>query len=196
MDRVLVAVPTTGTVEIEYVTSILGLARLEPKADIVHLSGSLVYDARNNFVRKAIEQNYSHVLFVDSDMVFNPDALHKLMTHNKDIVGANYYTRVRPYRSCVYERLGIQDGVVYHKTVTDIKQGLHECEGIGTAFLLIKTQVFKDIMNKFKCKPFEPSIGCGEDLAFCIRARECGYKVFADHDLTVGHIGKTLVTGF
>lgn len=196
MDRVLVAIPTTGMVEIEYVTSILGLARLEPKADIVHLSGSLVYDARNTFVRKAIEQDYSHVLFVDSDMVFNPDSLHRLMVHGKDIVGGNYYTRVRPYKSCVFDQLGIVDGKVEFETVKDIRQGLQECEGIGTGFLLIRTQVFKDIIEACQCKPFEPSIGCGEDLAFCIRARACGYKVFVDHDLTIGHIGKTLVTGF
>lgn len=67
-------------------------------------------------------------------------------------------------------------------------------EGVGTAFLLIKAKVLKDIIEKHNVYPFQPLHGYGEDLSFCIRARQCGYKIFVDNDLTIGHIGKVVVT--
>ncbi len=67
-------------------------------------------------------------------------------------------------------------------------------EGVGTAFLLIKTEVFKDILEKYNTYPFQPISGYGEDLSFCVRARGCGYKIYIDHDLTIGHIGKKVYT--
>jgi hypothetical protein len=29
----------------------------------------------------------------------------------------------------------------------------------------------------------------GEDISFCVKARECGYEIYADSSIHVGHIG-------
>jgi GT2 family glycosyltransferase len=193
-DKILIAIPTTGQVEIEYVNSILRLSRTT-NADIVHSAGSLVYVARNEFVKKAIDEKYSHVLFIDSDMVFNADALNVLLYHDKDIVSGSIFSRVAPYKPCSYSKLRLGEGnEIIAEHVKIIEDGLQEVEGVGTAFLLIKTEVFKAVMDKYKCYPFQPILGYGEDLSFCLRARACGYKMFIDNDLTIGHIGKVVVT--
>jgi hypothetical protein len=86
---ILVGIPTTGQVEIQYVNSLLGLTvtsiSLGRQIRVKHIENSLVYDSRNKIVKMAIEENYTHVLFVDSDMVFNSDALEVLIHHDKDI---------------------------------------------------------------------------------------------------------------
>ena len=33
-----------------------------------------------------------------------------------------------------------------------------------------------------------------EDLAFCMRAREAGYKILCDPSITLGHVGNTIIT--
>lgn len=193
-EKILVAVPTVGQVEIEYVNSILRLSRTT-NADIIHSAGSLVYAARNNFVQQAVEQNYTHLMFIDSDMVFNADALNVLLWHDKDVISGSIFTRVPPYKPCFYEKLRLgEPGEVICEPVKELQEGLQEVEGVGTAFLLIKTKVFKSIVEKFNVFPFQPITGYGEDLSFCLRARQCGHKIFVDNDLIIGHIGKVVVT--
>jgi GT2 family glycosyltransferase len=193
-EKILVAVPTTGQVEIEYVNSILRLSRTT-NANIVHSAGSLVYVARNNFVQQAIEEDYTHLCFIDSDMVFNADALNVLLWHDKDVISGSIFSRVAPYKPCFYEKLRLgEPGEVICEHVKTLQDGLQEVEGVGTAFTLIKTKVLKGIIEKFNVYPFQPITGYGEDLSFCVRARQCGYKIFVDNDLTIGHIGKVVVT--
>jgi GT2 family glycosyltransferase len=194
MDKILIAVPTTGQVEIEYVGSILRLAR-NTRADIQHTSGSLVHAARNSFVKTAIDGNYTHMLFIDSDMVFNADALDVLLQHDKDIISGSIFSRVPPYQPCFYERLRLgEPGETIRDPVKVLQDGVQEVEGVGTAFLLVKVPVYQAIIDKFHVYPFQPINGYGEDLSFCLRARQCGYRIYVDNDLTIGHIGKVVIT--
>lgn len=193
-NKILIAIPTTGQVEIDYVNSILRLSRTV-NADIQHSSGSLVYAARNDFVKTAIDGNYTHLLFIDSDMVFNADALNVLLYHDKDVISGSIFSRVKPYLPCFYNKLRLgEPGEIEVERVKHLQNGLQEVEGVGTAFLLIKVKVFEDIIQKYNAYPFLPINGCGEDLSFCLKARGCGYKIFVDNDLTIGHIGKVIVT--
>jgi hypothetical protein len=142
----------------------------------------------------AIEENYTHVLFVDSDMVFNSDALEVLIHHDKDIISGSIFSRVEPIIPCFYSKLRLGEGQEIICERGTLGEGVQEVEGVGTAFLLIKTEVFKDILEKYNTYPFQPISGYGEDLSFCVRARGCGYKIYIDHDLTIGHIGKKVYT--
>lgn len=194
-NKILVAIPTTGLVDIDYVNSIIKLSHATKNIQVVHSSGSLVYVARNSFVKDAIEGNYTHLLFIDSDMVFNADALNVLLHHNLDIVSGSIFTRVAPYKPCYYEKLKLGDSnEVICEPCKDMGDDLIKVEGVGTAFLLTKTKVFQDIIDKQNVYPFQPIPGYGEDLSFCLRARKCGYEIFVDNGLMIGHIGKTIVT--
>ena len=44
--------------------------------------------------------------------------------------------------------------------------------------------------NRRKTKTaFTPLPHFGEDLSFCIRARECGYEICCDPTIRIGHVG-------
>jgi hypothetical protein len=129
--KILIGVPTTNKVDIEYVNSILKLLR-QTDAHISHSSGSLVYIARNKFVQQAIEGDYTHLLFIDSDMVFNADALNVLLYHNKDIVSGSIFTRVPPYKPCFYEKLKLGEiGETKSIPVKELQDGLQQVEGVS-----------------------------------------------------------------
>ena len=40
---------------------------------------------------------------------------------------------------------------------------------------------------------FTPFNGFGEDLAFCLRARDLGYKIWCDPKIKCGHVGQLVV---
>ena len=52
----------------------------------------------------------------------------------------------------------------------------------------MKTDPFFDVQSKFG-NMFAPIGNTGEDLAFCWRARQCGFKVWCDPSIICGHVG-------
>ena len=58
--------------------------------------------ARNGLVKEAIARKGTHILFVDSDMYFPPDAIKKLVEQDRDIVGASYNFRSLPLKSTAF----------------------------------------------------------------------------------------------
>ena len=70
---------------------------------------------------------------------------------------------------------------------------LFEIGGCGFGGVLMKTDVLMDVMGKFK-RIFDPLDGLGEDLSFCWRARQCGYKLYCDASLEMGHVGYAEIT--
>ena len=70
---------------------------------------------------------------------------------------------------------------------------LSEVEGVGFGCVLVGTDVLMSIASK-DWRWFEPLKGFGEDLSFCWRARECGYKILLDPSVKCGHVGNIVVT--
>jgi GT2 family glycosyltransferase len=72
----------------------------------------------------------------------------------------------------------------------DYPKGLIEIQGVGMACTLIKRKVLETVQKPY----FFPEPNIGEDLSFCIRAREAGYKIYCDTNLICGHVGNFVVT--
>ena len=62
------------------------LAPLE--ATVLNAKSSIVAEARNDGVDLARQFGADFLLFLDSDMVFPSNTLHRLLAHGRDIVGA------------------------------------------------------------------------------------------------------------
>ena len=58
----------------------------------------------------------------------------------------------------------------------------------------MSTQVILDVGAKFNGRMFDPLEGFGEDVSFCWRARQCGYDIWCDSDIELGHVGSCVVT--
>jgi hypothetical protein len=58
--------------------------------------------------------------------------------------------------------------------------------------MLIKREVFEGMSEPWFDMPWQTTRGyMGEDVFFCKKAQELGYKVYIDHDVSheIGHIG-------
>lgn len=190
--RILIAVPCMDQVPAPFCQS---LAMLRKVGDCV-LSmqmGSLIYTSRNSLATKAIQSEADYVLWLDSDMVFEPDLLERLMktlTENDlDIVTGLYFRRVPPYSPVLFKDLNlIRDTFFDWTEFKELPSELFEVAGCGFGCVLMKTDAFIDTQAKFG-NMFAPIGNTGEDLAFCWRARECGYKVWCDPSIICGHVG-------
>jgi GT2 family glycosyltransferase len=136
----------------------------------------------------------THLLWIDDDMVFAPDALRRLLAHDLSIVGGLCHGRRAPHYAPIllHRQPGGMMGYAYQH---DYPLGLVEVDATGGAFLLVKREVFETIEERFKAPGEGPwsDRGHGEDTSFCERAKECGYKVFVDTTLEIGHIAEVVV---
>lgn len=193
--RILIAVPCMDQVPAPFCQS---LAMLRKVGDCV-LSmqmGSLIYTSRNSLAMKAIQTEADYVLWLDSDMVFEPDTLERLMKtlteNNLDIVTGLYFRRVPPYSPVLFDMLEMRrDAICEWTEFKEIPNELFEVGGCGFGCVLMKTDPFIDIQAKFG-NMFAPIGNTGEDLAFSWRARQCGYKIWCDPKIICGHVGYTI----
>lgn len=146
--------------------------------------GVILCNQRELLAQVAVDQGASHVLFVDSDIRFPPDALHLLMDRSHDIIGANYLQRTQ------IEWTARKDGEFVSSEGSRTVQSV---DTIGLGLTLIRAEVFKALSHPWFDMPWDAKSGkhTGEDVYFCGLARRHGFKVFVDHDLSqhVRHIG-------
>jgi len=194
MPKTMIAVPAMDQVPTYFAQSLATLSKVGECVCAFEI-GSLVYTSRNNLARKAIEMGADYVLWLDSDMVFNPDLLERLMTHmdKYDIVSGLYFRRVQPFTPVVFDTMTMnEEGCKWTNFETVPESELFEVGGVGFGCVLMKTEVFIDVFVKFG-DFFTPINGVGEDLSFCWRARECGYKIMCDPSFFLGHVGNQII---
>lgn len=195
--KVFVAVPSMDQVPALFCQS-LAMLRRDCDTVVGFEVGSLVYAARNNLAKTAIKMDADWVLWLDSDMVFDPDLLQRMLKvcedNNLDILTAICFRRKPPYTPTIFDRLEVINGKCSFTAFLSVPEGLFEIGGCGMAGCLMRTEVLMDVAAKYGGRPFDPIYGMGEDVAFCWRAKECGYKIFCDSDIEMGHVGTTIVT--
>lgn len=193
MPSILICVPTYAKMDAPFVQSVLSLER-PCTCGIQFITDTLIAEARNRFAKEAIEGGYDYVFFMDSDMTFPTDALVKLYEDNVDVVSGLYFKRRPNYSPIMYPTLRIEDDkFVFESYLDDYPEDqMVEVEGVGGGCLLIKTSVLEAVQNRFG-GPFDQLGGIGEDFSFCLRARECGYKIFCDTRVVCGHQGTIIV---
>ena len=191
--KILLGMPCMQTIPYKTVMSLLNTAKrgaVEP----MMVSGSLIYDSRDTIAAFAMEHDYDYVLYVDSDMVFTSEDVKKLLAHDADIVSGLYVTRHGEGQNVVYKQVITRRRFPYRapKLIVDkAVTGYGPVAACGFGFCLIKIDVIKHMSKRYKSL-FEPFKGVGEDIAFCLRARKCGYQIFTDRDVKLGHIGDTI----
>lgn len=183
--RLLIAVPCTEYMHADFTLSLLRLTEHLNREGIPYhteiKTGTLVYLARNSLACKAINEGYTHILFLDSDMIFDETLVEDLMFCGKDFVCGAFQSRRPPYGSCVFTSL---------KPAERVKEyGIEpfRAAGCGMACTIISTEILKTVQNGYgNC--FTPTEEFGEDLAFCWRANRTGAELWCDPAVRVGHI--------
>ena len=179
---ILIGVPCSETIKSRTAFSLFYLASSETL--LVIQRGCEVAENRNKLAQRALDKGYSHLLFVDSDMAFEPDTLNRMLAHEKDILGLAANHRKLPLES-----------VVKPLNESDLNQPLptelFESQSVGTGVMLIKTEVFKKIPKPWFQFTYENGKRIeGEDVRFCRLAREQGYSIWVDPTIPVSHLGE------
>ena len=198
--KTLIAIPCMDYQESDFVECLNRLtARYsEDELEVKFLKASLVYDARNQLTKYVLDKGcYDYVLWLDSDMTFEPDLLERLM---KDIEGRDAVTglcfgRRPPFKPCIYKKLDIEqtatpNGPMLLPTCENWfdypRDQLFEVQACGFACVLMRTEALEKML--VYGVPFFPVGGLGEDLTFCWRAKKLGIKFWCDSRLKIGHI--------
>lgn len=187
--KLMIAVPCMDYMHVDFVNSLLKLCQHLQREGINYhteiLSGTLVYLARNKLASKATCEGYTHLLFLDSDMVFDESIVETLAFCGKDFVCGAFQGRRPPYGKCVYSSL---------KPLTKVENWGMEpfrVKGCGMACTMISTEILKDVQAHYgTC--FSPMMidgtKYGEDLAFCVRANDIGAEIWCEPTARCGHI--------
>lgn len=199
MGKVLIAVPCMGSVSADFFDSIVHL-RNDGTNLLALEANSLVYNARAHLTMKAIEIGAEWMMFIDSDMVFPPDVIEKLLdtaiSEEADLVTGIYFKRKFPTQPVICKNIywsqdpktGELDGgaEVYEDYPRD---SVFPIEACGMACTLIKLSAIQDCANACRMSPYQPLPGLSEDFSFCFRMKQLGKKMLCDSRVKVGHIG-------
>ena len=193
--KILIAVPCMDQVPVLFCHSLAQLQKTGECA-LMMKAGSLIYTSRNAIATEAIKMDADYVFWLDSDMVFKSDTLVRMLetlkANDLDILSGLYFRRVPPYSPVLFDKIEMDGEECDYSEFQSIPDGLFEVGACGFGCVLMKTDVFFDVQSKFG-NMFAPIGNTGEDVAFCWRARQCGYKVFCDPSVICGHVGYSVV---
>ena len=193
MVRTLIAIPCMDHIDVDFAQSLVQIQAVG-EAQIAFLPGSLVYVAREKLAEVAINMKADYVLWLDSDMIFNPSILADLMADNKDFVSGLCFRRRTPFTPVIYSKIryGIEPDDYESEEYLDYPMNsLFEVDACGFGGVLMKTEVIKAVQENFG-RTFEPMRGFGEDISFCIRAKQLGYKIWCDSRVKMGHVTRSI----
>lgn len=203
--KVLVAVPTTGGWHekmgmslLAMVTYFMGVSTgAFKKQSIVPMTvrGSILANKRLDAVKQMMELKCSHLLFIDTDQTFPKTTLHRLLSHDKDVVAVNIAVKKIPSmptaRGWPKEGQSWMDAPLIY-TDEDSK-GLEKIARIGCGIILIKRKVFEKTGLNIFGQPWQEDLQKyqGEDWSMCEAFEREGFDIWIDHELSnvVGHIG-------
>ncbi len=152
--------------------------------------GSIIAMNRNSLATMAVDGNFDYALLIDSDMVFDEDALIRLLKHDRDIISGLCVCKTPPYNP-VAKQLN-KDGGYTVREGLDEGRFYSDLDMVGTAFMLIKVDVFRKLKRPYFASPeFKDSI-MGEDVYFCRKAKKAGFDICIDTSLDIGHIGEAI----
>ena len=195
MTRTLIAVPCLDWVYTEFFRAFVDMVGTAENVALSVVRNTLIYNARNMIAREAVENGFDRVLWIDSDVIVQHDTMQRLaadMETGLDFVTGIYYQRKKEARPVVYRRLwwnvseGEADAGALH--CDEIPAGLFEVAGAGFGCCMTSGKLLRTLVEKIGA-PFTPLIGVSEDLSFCLRARQAGFRLWADGRIQCGHYG-------
>jgi hypothetical protein len=157
---------------------------------------SLLPLARNTLLNEAYKRKPDDIIWIDTDMVWEPDTLRQLLKHDVDVVGS-------ACRKKIPENVQFNFQLFKEKSFEPDEKGLIEVRRLGTGFLRMSRKAYTHLWENDKkyevqgvmgSNVFEIGIWQGrellsEDFIVCEKLIERGFKIFMDPNLTVGHIG-------
>lgn len=184
--KIAIAMPLVESIKMQTVISMLGMVSSAKHAiDFVFIKDSQVHESRRRAVLEAQSIGASHIFFFDSDMKIEPDAIERLLSYQKEIVGVNYHAKSLPLRSVI--KFQDETGKVVQAEVP--QKSLFRCFAIGTGAVLIDMKVFDKLERPWFFYDDPDKMIMTEDIWFCRQAQRAGIEVWCTSEIECLHIG-------
>jgi GT2 family glycosyltransferase len=157
--------------------------------------GAYIQANRDDLVKQCLASDANWLFMVDDDHTFPPDILIRMLDRHVDVVGALALARTPPYFVCAFEEANSQTGVSRGVSIHDLDfASLKEVAAVGTGAILIRRKVLEEMEPPwFVMTHDEHGVNVSEDVVFCERARDAGFRVWLDTAQSIGHLtGVTL----
>lgn len=162
--KILIASPTyDGAVRVEYMKSLMALTDYLLKAkiewDLMVEASTLLHVMRSVMASKVLmDGNYTHLLFVDTDMGFPVSAIRKLIDAKVPVIGCAYPYRTIPlheeiptgpktYRSAISQAVPYAVRLRAGQKKLNVRDGICEVDSLGTGLLLVSAEALKKIVE-------------------------------------------------
>mgnify|MGYP002516554619 CR=1 FL=1 len=184
MRKILIAVPCMDMVSAQFAHSLATLTSYgaeDTQISIWFNLGSLIYTSRNEIAKRALTEGADLVMWFDSDMIFNPDTMIRMLKHiddGHDIVTGIYYRRTIPFTPVAFSKMDIdeKEQKSFYEEYDEIPGEPFEVAACGFGCVLMRTEIFTAVFSKFG-NMFSPIGNIGEDIAFCWREESMRLRV-------------------
>lgn len=141
--------------------------------------------ARNMLVQAALKGNYTHIFFLDVDVLLKDpvQAIQLLLTRNEPIVSGMYRRKtLEGYQWCIFN--GSPGNYV---PVAEWTGNWITVDVVGMGCCLIKTEVFRKVPAPWFV--WDDPNGPSEDFVFCESAKKHGYRIHVFTEVQAAHLG-------
>jgi GT2 family glycosyltransferase len=159
---------------------------------LVFNNGTVLSSQRQELAKIAMLHGADWTVWFDSDMRFPKDTIECLLKHKEPIVMAGYPTRKPP---AIEPTQYLDDATEIRVYTEESSTGLQEIASGGFGCIAVHRSVFEAMEPPWVHIPWheeEMRFECGEDVYFCRKARQAGFRILMDHDLSkrIAHIGQ------
>ena len=161
---------------------------------IVFGDGSVIHDSREKLAQGALDMDSSKILFIDDDMTFAPQTVYSLVSRNQPFVACNYPRRKAPHHWAA-SRADLRGLIATRPDST----GIEPAHGLGFGMVLMDAKVLRAIPRPRFLPTWCENAGgfyVSEDVMFCRRATEAGFRPHVDHDASklIGHCSERVLS--
>ena len=147
-----------------------------------------IYNCRESIVRELFKLEYDWAVWIDSDMVWKPDDIEKLIGSGVDVVSALCMIDLYRTNAAVLNDEGI--GYLNAWRARELGE-LVRVDLVGLGFLAIRKGVMESLEEPlFRSGTIQvgaKSLVASEDMLFVDRLRRKGYGIYVRTDVMVGH---------
>jgi hypothetical protein len=159
-----------------------------PFDGFLNSEGTYLQKARNEIHDKFMKGQAPYLMMLDSDILFPPELLHKLLFHKLPIVGGWYRDKKsEDHHPCVYDF--VEDdpkGFAVFRHRKEIGTGLEKVDAMGAGCWLMTRETAMALGEE----PYGTNIaGGGEDFILCRRLMKLGIPLHVDWSISCAHLG-------